>query len=272
MNQIGVYNGVEIFWEGDDPGQFINATQMCKAAGKRWNDFAETQEFQEYVSELSLKTGIPVIRLVESRPGRYGGTWVHRKVAIRLAQWCSAKFAVWVDDRIEELMTTGKVAKHREHQEAELLATQVWETLDKIAKVQLNQSHGIMNLEQKVDVLHSDVKDIKEQWATTRKELADKTKHEHVVTVHEKYHGYCPCCNSEIVVDSNGRKTKNGEFDHWELRSKNAPSETWLICKPCNTALKDHAFRRSMRDVFNAYQTRREQRILPLFPREGISR
>lgn len=37
------------------------------------------------------------------------GTWIHRRVAIHLAQWCNAKFAVRVSGWVEELLTTGRV-------------------------------------------------------------------------------------------------------------------------------------------------------------------
>jgi phage antirepressor YoqD-like protein len=42
--------------------------------------------------------------------GRKQGTWAHQKVAIRVAQKLSTDFAIWVDDKIEELLTTGNAS------------------------------------------------------------------------------------------------------------------------------------------------------------------
>lgn len=38
------------------------------------------------------------------------GTWAHQKIALRVAQKLSTDFAIWVDDKIEELLTTGNTS------------------------------------------------------------------------------------------------------------------------------------------------------------------
>jgi hypothetical protein len=38
-----------------------------------------------------------VFDLIQSRQGHGGGTWVHLQVAVDLARWISAPFAVWMD-------------------------------------------------------------------------------------------------------------------------------------------------------------------------------
>ena len=89
----------------------INATEMAVANDKKINDFLRLQTTKEYLEELSSVTGIPVTDLViVKQGGKRQGTWVHSKVAIRVAQWCNAKFAVQVDMWVEELMTKGSVA------------------------------------------------------------------------------------------------------------------------------------------------------------------
>ena len=40
---------------------------------------------------------IRMFDLIESRQGQGGGTWVHPRVAVDLARWISAPFAVWMD-------------------------------------------------------------------------------------------------------------------------------------------------------------------------------
>lgn len=84
---------------------YINATAMCQAAGKRFHDYVRLGTSTDYLAALSTETGIPVSTLVQIIKGgdvQVQGTWVHPHVAIHLAQWCSAEFAVkvsgWVYD------------------------------------------------------------------------------------------------------------------------------------------------------------------------------
>jgi hypothetical protein len=79
---------------------YFNATAMCQAAGKQFFDYARNATTVEYLDELASETGIPVSELIQSVRGgdpALQGTWVHPQVATHLAQWLSAKFAVWVN-------------------------------------------------------------------------------------------------------------------------------------------------------------------------------
>ena len=87
----------------------INATALCKAAGKRLDHYKENLQTKEYLDELFLITGIPVTNLFQGNIGGHSGTWVHRKVGYHLAQWISPKFAVQVSLILDELFITGKV-------------------------------------------------------------------------------------------------------------------------------------------------------------------
>lgn len=89
---------------------YVNATAMCKAAGKDWFDYRRQKTTQPFIDELSAETGIPGSELIQSlRGGRveHQGTWVHPQVAYHLAQWLSARFAVLVSSWIHEWMTGG---------------------------------------------------------------------------------------------------------------------------------------------------------------------
>ena len=92
---------------------YINATAMCKAAGKRWNNYLNTTPTKDFVDVLSSETGIPVSELIQSIRGGnpdFQGTWVHPRVAINLAQWLSPQFAVqvteWVFDWLSGVART----------------------------------------------------------------------------------------------------------------------------------------------------------------------
>jgi hypothetical protein len=87
---------------------YVNATAMCRAVGKQFNDYIRIGPTREFLAELSTETGIPVSQLIQSFKGgdiRTQGSWVHPDVAINLGQWCSPKFAVAVAKWVREWLT-----------------------------------------------------------------------------------------------------------------------------------------------------------------------
>ena len=79
---------------------YVNATAMCKANDKRWSNYFQTDRATQYLEALSGSTGIPAHQLFatyETGPNDGRGTWVHPQVAVDLARWISAPFAVWMD-------------------------------------------------------------------------------------------------------------------------------------------------------------------------------
>ena len=103
--RIGNDTILQIPMRGDG---YVNATALCKAGGKLFNDYSRCKQTQAYVQALEQNTGIPVLRLIESKKGKNGGTWVHPQVATHLAQWISPEFAVQVNKWVFDLLTTGK--------------------------------------------------------------------------------------------------------------------------------------------------------------------
>jgi hypothetical protein len=93
---------------------YINATAMCKAAGKLWTDYRRLKSTGEYLDALSADMGIPITELIQSVAGgnpQLQGTWAHPQVATHLAQWLSPEFAVqvnkWVFDWLSGKSTPG---------------------------------------------------------------------------------------------------------------------------------------------------------------------
>ena len=99
---------------------WVNATAMCQAGGKRWNDYIRLDRTSEYVCALqhaitgqtrcaAAVAGNPATlpAVIETRQGgapHLQGTWVHPRLAVDLARWISPAFAVWMDGWFLESM------------------------------------------------------------------------------------------------------------------------------------------------------------------------
>ena len=81
---------------------FINATQMCKVGGKLFADWKRMDSTKELIKFLSLKLNIPIEKIIDTTPGRYGGSWIHPRLGLCLAQWLSVKFMLEVSEWIDE--------------------------------------------------------------------------------------------------------------------------------------------------------------------------
>ena len=106
---------------------YVNATAMCKANGKQWNDYWRTDRATAYLEALCTETGIPVSSLCLSlKGGSHQGTWVHPQVAVDLARWISAPFAVWMDgwflESIQQAQPTPVETTPPRLREAEVIA------------------------------------------------------------------------------------------------------------------------------------------------------
>lgn len=84
---------------------YVNATAMCKAAGKLMGNYNQLETTKEFIQALSSDIGIPITDIIITQRGGdpiLQGTWVHPDLAVHLAMWLSPKFAVkvvrWVND------------------------------------------------------------------------------------------------------------------------------------------------------------------------------
>ena len=132
-----ILNDVIIVSRTED--NYINATQLCQAGNKKFNDWSRLQTTKELIKVLENdiknekinkdpNTGIPVLDFVTCNNeaeneteipvsqlldvkigGDHSGTWVHPDLAIQLAQWLSPKFALQVSKWIRILLTDGHV-------------------------------------------------------------------------------------------------------------------------------------------------------------------
>ena len=118
------WNGTPISRRTSDG--YVNATAMCKANGKQWSKYRESDRCQTYLDALAETSEIRMFDLIQSRQGQGGGTWVHPQVAVDLARWISAPFAVWMDgwflESIQQAQPTPVETTPPRLREAEVIA------------------------------------------------------------------------------------------------------------------------------------------------------
>ena len=106
------FNGIVIESRTED--NYINATQMCKAGGKQFNDWCRLGVTRALIQALVSETGISGSLLVDVKKGNTSlysqGSWIHPDLAVQLAQWISPSFAIQVSRWIRELFTCGTVS------------------------------------------------------------------------------------------------------------------------------------------------------------------
>ena len=109
------YEGQMISFEFADGNRMINASEMAKPFGKLVGGFVRLQSTKDFIllledryADLHNVTTIEVLRVVQGGFAELQGTWMDEKLALKFAAWLSPAFELWVYDKIQELLTTGK--------------------------------------------------------------------------------------------------------------------------------------------------------------------
>lgn len=109
-----------IFSYGDNPITFknvdgsimVNATEMARQYGKRTTDWVRLPSTKKFLNALSevRKKHFAYIQSVKGGCNAGGETWMHEDLALEFARWLAPEFAIWCNDRIKELITTGSTS------------------------------------------------------------------------------------------------------------------------------------------------------------------
>jgi prophage antirepressor-like protein len=150
----------------------INATMLCKAHGKKLlSNYNRNKETKEYLEALSINMRIPILELfVTTVGGNHNGTWVHRKVAIHLAQWLSPSFAVQVSNWVDELLITGKVELGKE-KSSEELDNKFQERIIELTQEKEILKEVLENKDQDIKTLKTDLLQEQKDVISTKKSL-----------------------------------------------------------------------------------------------------
>lgn len=106
------YLGNSIQFKMGDGHVYANATSMCKAFGKKVNDWLRLKATEDMLNEVSSETGIPATTLILVNKGGIAneqGTWIHEELILELASWLNVKFRRWTQQQIATLLREGKV-------------------------------------------------------------------------------------------------------------------------------------------------------------------
>lgn len=94
---------------------YVNATDLCRvhreATGERKDpsDWLRLKSSQSAMQKLADVTGIPVTSLFNTiqGKGKYQGTWIHPRLAVRFAMWVNDDFSLQVEDWVHEWLSSG---------------------------------------------------------------------------------------------------------------------------------------------------------------------
>jgi prophage antirepressor-like protein len=151
---------------------YINATLLCKAGGKKFNDWNRLKNTNELITALESETGFPVSQLIDVKKGnsyKYEqGSWIHPDLAIQIAQWISPRFAIQVSRWTREILVYGKVEIGNE-KSSEELENKFKERID-----QLTQEKDL--LEQVVETKEKDIKTLQTDLLQEQKDVISTKK------------------------------------------------------------------------------------------------
>ena len=110
-HQVLILNDIVITSRIED--NYVNATQLCQAGNKKFNDWFRLDTTKELINVLESETGIPASLLIDVKKGNsekfIQGSWIHPDLSIQIAQWISPKFSIQVSKWIRTLFTIGHV-------------------------------------------------------------------------------------------------------------------------------------------------------------------
>ncbi|MBW4678240.1 MAG: KilA-N domain-containing protein [Desmonostoc geniculatum HA4340-LM1] len=85
---------------------YVNATYLCSHFNRRLDKFLKAEGIKAYLEALRIKLSrtTPNGGILEVKRGKSGGTYVHPLVAIKLAEWLSPDFDVFVKETFKRYL------------------------------------------------------------------------------------------------------------------------------------------------------------------------
>jgi len=127
-DEVKLQNFIKIEYRETD--NYINATQLCKADNKNFDDWYNLDSTKELIIELTKNQKEILIEK------KYKTIFIHPDLAIQLAQWISPKFAIQVSKWIRELYIENNIKLNNELE----LKDERIKTLEKYYKLKQKQT------------------------------------------------------------------------------------------------------------------------------------
>lgn len=117
------------------PAGYVNATQVCKANGKKLDKYFENSKTKPFIEALKIlhsrrsPSGGERELVIVNQGGNEKenqGTWIHYHVAMNLAQWISPEFAAWAAVVLADVIDGNFKALTVEAEEAQQRLNQIW--------------------------------------------------------------------------------------------------------------------------------------------------
>ncbi len=107
---------------------YINATSLCNATNKKFNDWFNLETTKNIIDDLEVETGIHPSKLVNEIKNKKdvinSGIWIHSKLALHLAQWISPEISMQINNWIFDIIYKDKMEKSKKIKQLENLVIQ----------------------------------------------------------------------------------------------------------------------------------------------------
>jgi len=117
IEQLYKDTAIHFLMQPENKNVMVNATDMAKIYDKRVQKFRDLKTTQEFIDALLVSENEKLkIRNKDPEQGFYlteidvydgrkrGGTFMHRKLAVKFAAWLDVRFEIWMIDVIDQIL------------------------------------------------------------------------------------------------------------------------------------------------------------------------
>ncbi len=112
----------------------VNVSKMAKAFNQTPAAWLRLSSAKRFLNELSHVKNIPLINLIKivkkTEPDYEKGVWMHEDVALEFARWLSPSFAIWNNQRTQELLLTGKTEMQPQEELLSVVASGIYSQVE----------------------------------------------------------------------------------------------------------------------------------------------
>ncbi|MHC4618526.1 MAG: KilA-N domain-containing protein [Planctomycetota bacterium] len=278
-------------------GEFICATDMWRKWVDDNPQLSEEEKRSKAPAQWIRKEGAPFVEFLAGnlnvpdrhievirtvRGGKDPRTDMHWQAAMAYAKYLSSEFHAWCNEVVRAHMEgrhvpmgLGVQAAFMSMEQVEYFANRIVAPLEKrmevgftqtclkIEHIELKFDGKFEGMSQELAILKDGHENFERKLAllsnAKRRELTRVTKADHCYASF-RMGGMCPCCGIVMIVDAEGRKLPDAQFDHFYSSSRADINHTWLICAKCHAELTSGVVARSEREPeFKAYQQKRRR-------------